>query len=310
MVDGFQVLSRPRWRDGQWPEPYKVVDVVLHNLEKSDVRDAHISGLDTINVFLDRLAVITYGPCRLVKMVSTCPARVDVGAEFDMVTHDLGKRVHSPDVEPTHLAPFEALARDSPVHEAAHHIRLALSEDAAEQHLLHLHIAAERIAMRETDERVKNRCPSCAHEWDGPPASRRAVRALLGKRGVTKADADGAVAVRGQIAHGGGKRNFAFYERTTELAGAIEGAAMSIVAERGGVVVHRRMGVVVGPPMTIHRAKKWPDGTFELLATDWRAPIRFPALGDDVSRPEGSVEAGFPTSPNGQPAIDPCAWPD
>ena len=138
------------------------------------------------------------------------------------------------------------------------------------------------------------------------------MRSLLATRGVTSRDANDAVAYRGKIAHGGGLRDFKFYERTTELAGAIEAAVMAIVAQRTGVRVRRRHGVVVGPPITRHTAMKEADGTFILVGSKWQAPMRFPELEDDVSDVEEGERAmaGFPMDSNGMPKIDPTAWPD
>jgi hypothetical protein len=101
----------------------------------------------------------------------------------------------------------------------------------------------------------------------------------------------------------------AFNERVTDLAGAIEGAVISTVADRAGVTIQRRAGVVVGLPITLHEAVKRDNGDFDLIGTQWKAPIRFPQLDDDISVAEGKARAGFPTRPDGGPNIDPAAWP-
>lgn len=147
------------------------------------------------------------------------------------------------------------------------------------------------------------------YKWDGPVASRRDVRAALQVYDVSRKDSDEAVEYRGRIAHGGGKRNVAFNDRVTELAGAIEGAVVSTVAQRAGVTVMRQSGVVVGMPMTLHEAVKTDDGSFDLINTSWKAPIRFPKLSGEISQPQGSVWAGMPLRSDGAPNIDPAAWP-
>lgn len=115
---------------------------------------------------------------------------------------------------------------------------------------------------------------------------------------------------RSRIAHGGGWRNVAFNERVTDLAGAIEGAVISTVADRAGVIVQRRTGVVAGLPITLHEVVKIDDDEgFNILSTVWKAPIRFPQLDNDISVTGGKALAGFPTRPDGQPNIDPAAWP-
>jgi len=288
----------------------KVVDAFLSGLDTNNIEEAHIAGIDLINTFLDRLSVVTYSRCSVLKVISTCPASVSPGVEFHIATHDLYFDVETPKVLPDHIAAFEKLPADSVVHEAAHHARKALSEDAAEQHLLHLHIAAERIALSETDEKVKHTCPSCKHEWDGPPASRRAVRALLGKRAVSKKDCDDAIEYRGRVAHGGGKRDLAFYERVTELAGAVEGAVLSAIAERSGIKILQRRNIVVGMPITISRARRNSDGSFVIMDSRWKAPTRPISLDEDVSEPGGDVTWGFPTDKNLKAKIDPIGWPE
>ena len=303
-------ISRPTLRESQWPSHIKVVDAILNGCKTSNAAEAHIAGLELINTFLDRLSLVTYSRCTLLTAVSTCPASISVGVEFQIVTHDLYWHVAPTTILPDHIAHFEKLHRDSPVHEAAHHVRKALSEGAAEQHLLHLHIAAERIALSETDEKVRHACPSCKHEWDGQPASRRAVRALLGKRGVSTKDSDDAVNYRGRIAHGGGERNLAFYERVTELAGAVEGAVLSSIAERSGAKVLQRRNIVIGMPITVSHAVKIYDGSFSIVGSHWTAPARVIELGEDVSEPGGTVGWGFPTDKNHQALIAPLGWPD
>lgn len=301
--------SRANLRDAQWPSQYKVVDAFLSGLNTISVEEAHIAGINMINIFLDRLSVVTYSRCSLVKTISTCPATVAPGGEFYIATHDLYCGVDTLKVLPDHMLAFEKLPVDSVVHEAAHHARKALSEGAAEQHLLHLHIAAERIALSETADKVKNTCPSCKHEWDGPPASRRAVRTLLKGRSVSSKDCNDAIEYRGRVAHGGGKRDLAFYERVTELAGAVEGAVLSAIAERTGIKLLQRRNIVVGMPITISRAKKNDDGSFSIIDSQWKAPTKIIELGEDVSESGGSVSWGFPTD-NQKARIDPIAWPE
>ena len=265
MLDGYIVFNRPSLRGKDWPKHLTVIDVIHGDLSTANIEDAHVAGIDTINRFLDRISVATYSPCSIFKIISTCPKSVAIGLPFFIATHDEMRTIESPMVFPEHISGFQNIPPESVLHEAAHHARKALSEGLAEQHLLHLHIAAERIAVSETEEHVKNRCPECNYEWDGPPASRRAVRALLQKRAVSRKDCDDAIEYRSRVAHGGGSRNLAFYERVTELAGAVEGAVLSAIAERSGVKALRRHGVVVGLPICIHQAVKNSDGTFSLI---------------------------------------------
>ena len=309
------VCSRPKFRGEQWPSYMKVVDVFLRGLVTDSVEEAHIAGINLVNIFLDRLSVVTYFRCSLIKIISTCPASVSPGGEFHIATGDLQRGVDCQKVLPEHIAAFEKLSADSVVHEAAHHARKALSENAAEQHLLHLHIAAERIALSETDEKIKYTCPSCEHKWDGPPASRRAVRALLEKRAVSRKDCDDATEYRSRVAHGGGKRDLAFYERVTELAGAVEGAVLSVIAERSGIKILQRCNIVIGMPITISRANRNNDGSFIIIGSlgkhvKWKAPVRLIELGEDVSESGGGITWGFPTDKNLNTKIDPIGWPE
>lgn len=315
-IGGHWVCARPNLREDQWPSHMKVVDAFLNGLDTNSIEEAHIAGIDLVNTFLDRLSVVTYSRCSILKIISTCPATVSHGVEFYIATHDFYSRVETPAVLPEHIAAFEKLPAKSVMHEAVHHARKALSEGAAEQHLLHLHIAAERIALSETDEKVKYSCPSCKHEWDdGRPASRRAVRALLGKRGVPREDSDDASEYRSRVAHGGGKRDLAFYKRVTELAWAVEGAVLSAIAERSGIKILQRCNVVVGMPITISRARRNSDGSFTIIdgqekEVHWKARMRFIELGQDVSEPGGEVTFGFPTDKNKNPIVDPIGWPE
>lgn len=309
IVAGNSILPQPLLRQSTWSIQMHVVDVILSELKAEAAEDAHIAGLDTINIFLDRLSLVTYSCCRLLNVVSTCPVSVVPNVEFQIVTHDLYLHVEPQMVLPHHLARFEKLPAESPIHEATHHARKALSEGAAEQHLLHLHIAAERIALSETVEKVEITCPSCNHKWDGPPASRRAVRGLLAQRGVLKGDSDDAIKYRGRVAHGGGKRNLAFYERVTELAGAVEGAILSTIADRSGVKILQRRNVVIGMPIIVSVAIKTLSG-FSITTSNWRAPFRRVELMGDVSEDGGAVTWGMPLDENMKAKVDPIGWPD
>jgi hypothetical protein len=308
-VGNYGVFSRPDLVADNSPKNLLIIDVILNGLDEPNAEEAHLIGIDTLEKFLDRLSLVSYAPCRLLKVISSCPVEVAENEPFKMVTEDLMQEIESPEVKPEHITPFNELPENSEVLLAVHLIRQALGAESVEQHLLHLHNAAERIALDETDDRIQNQCPKCEHIWDGPPASRRAVRRLLKERRVTRKDADDSMNYRGRIAHGGGQRNVAFNKRVTELAGAIEGATISTVANRAEVMVNRQSGIVVGRPITLHEARKEKDGSFVLLDTRWKAPIRFPKLDEDISVSGGKVLAGFPTRSDGQPNIDPAAWP-
>ena len=304
LIGNFKILSRPDLVSPQASKDVHIVDVILKDLDEPNVEEAHIIGIDALENFLDRISVVAYAPCRLFKIISTCPVEVSVDEPFNMVTEDLLQEVESPEIKPEHLAPFNEIPEDSPVLLASHLVRQALNSEVVEQHLLHLHNAAERIAVNESDERIQNKCPKCEHRWDGQPASKRAVRKLLQARNVSRKNADDSMEYRSRIAHGGGRRNVAFNERVTDLAGAIESAVISTVADRAGVIAQRRAGVVVGLPITLHKAVKRDDGSFDLIETQWKAPIRFPQLDDDVSVAKGKALAGLPTRPDGTPNID------
>ena len=306
--DGVTVRSRPDLRHPQMPDRLKVIDTILTNYPEKSAEAAHVIGVDSTNVFLERIALAAYGPCSVVKIVSTCPLSVDPLVDFDLVTHDLSVRITGPTIQPEDID-FGAEANARHVREAMQHARIGLAETNADIRLLHLHIAAERIALAETDERVSYSCPECGHTWDGPPASKRAVTRLLQHRGVSDEDCRDAVSFRARVAHGGGRRDVAFYERATELAGAIQGAVIPSILERAGACATRRFGAMVGFPMSTHRARKYADGSFDIVTSEWKAPIRFVKLDEDVSEPEGSSEVGCPTDDDVKPIIDPAAWP-
>lgn len=310
LIGNFKILSRPDLVSAEQQKGIYIVDVILEGLNEPNVEEAHIIGINALESFLDRLSIVSYAPCKQLKVISTCPVEVSVGEPFNMVTVDLVQELETPEIKPEHIVAFNELPDGSPILLASHLIRQALSAEVVEQHLLHLHNAAEGIAVDESDDRVQNECPECKHTWDsGRPASRRAVRKLLQDRKVSSKDAGAAMEYRSRIAHGGGRRDVAFNERVTDLAGAIEGAVISTVADRAGVIVQRRAGVVTGLPITLHEAVKIDDGGFNIMNTVWKAPIRFPQLDDDVSVTGGKALAGFPTRPDGQPNIDPAAWP-
>ena len=309
LVGDFKIRSRPELVAAGQQSGLHIVDVVLEGLSEMNAEEAHIIGIDTLEEFLDRLSLVSYAPCRQLGVVSTCPNEVSVDEPFNMITVDLVKELETPEIKPEHLAGFNKLPEDSPALQATHLVRQALTAENVEQHLAHLHNAAELIALNESDERVQYECPKCKHTWNGPLASQRAVRRLLQDRKVSRSDANDATEYRGRIAHGAGRRDVAFDGRVTELAGAIEGAVISTIANRAGVIVQRRAGVVTGLPMTLHEAVKEADGTFVVNNSTWKAPARFPQLDDDVSIPGGKVFVGFNTMPGGRAKIDPVAWP-
>jgi hypothetical protein len=296
-------------RAQQWPSTYSVVDVHLTGLDTDSVKEAHVAGINVINTFLDRVAFVSYAQCTLLKAVSTCKASVEPGQAFDIATGDLYLNVETQTVTPESIAPFEGLPPDSVIDEAVHDIRKAFLQSSTDQHLLFLYTAAERIAKSESTENQKIKCKSCGAETDGPPATRNAIRNLLGDRGVPPKDCNDASDYRGRIAHGGGRRDLAFYERVTGLAGTIEGAVLSSIAARAGVKILQRHNVVLAMPIAIMQATKNENGTFSIGDAAVEIPANMTKVDVDVSEPGGTVRFGVHTE-NGRPKIDPLAWPD
>lgn len=105
-------------------------------------------------------------------------------------------------------------------------------------------------------------------------------------------------------------RNLAFYQRLTELAGAVEGAVLSTIAERSGIKILQRRSVVIGMPITVSHAIKATDGSFSIASSPWSAPARIVELSEDVSEQGGAVTWGLPLDKNGKAMVDPIGRPD
>ena len=247
------IRVRPDLESRELPSHAKIVDVTLNGADDYSAEDAHVLGVDTINAFLERVSLLTYSPCAIIQVISTCPLSVEVGEKFTLVTHDVMVKEEGRKFEPEDL---EGMARvsESHVNEAIHHTSAALSSKASDERLLNLHIAAERIALAETSERVRNKCANCGHEWDGPPASRNALIKLLQERGVSAEICREAVKYRARIAHGEGERDLSFYETVTNLAGEVQSPVVSTILDRANVQAIRRYGVIVDFPISTHLA--------------------------------------------------------
>jgi len=96
----------------------------------------------------------------------------------------------------------------------------------------------------------------------------------------------------------------------TELAGAVEGAVLSTIAERSGIKILQRRSVVIGMPITVSSAMKTASGSFSITNSQWSAPATIIELSEDVSEQGGAVTFGMPTDKNGKAKVDPIGWPD
>lgn len=106
MVGAYRVVSRPELV-GHHQKGVHIVDVILDGLSEPRAEEAHIIGMDTLEIFLDRISTVSYGRCQLLKVISTCPTEVRVGAPFNIVTEDLMMDVVSPVIEPENIAAFQ-----------------------------------------------------------------------------------------------------------------------------------------------------------------------------------------------------------
>lgn len=287
---------------------HRILDVSIE--PTADIRSAFLRSIELSDLFMDRVAIAGWASTHVDAFVSICPSVISVGHPFQMGTVDAVI-----DRSPIRVGPSDLVWSSPPepktAWQMARLVRTALASSSVTERWLSLYASLERLAEADTTERTSTRCTNCGHEAQGHPATAKFIRSTLSTFGVSQKDADAYRGLRGQVAHGSGRRTPDFVAKVTQAIGALEGHVLSLTAERLGAKIKRPNNVVVGQPLSVHTCVKLPDGRYSVTDSQWTGPATFPQASRCVDAADGHrVIHGVSQRPEGGPWIDPLAWPE
>lgn len=293
----------------EYTKHHRLVDIYLPKNTEQEIYQYYLDIHELIDELIDVICLVGYSNAYMSNFFSSCPASVNIGETFNVAIRQISIEKELNQISLNDLKPISKID-DSFLKPALRFFRKGLNSSSSEEKLLMYFTVIERIAEGEVDKNVIRICENCNFEKDtGMKATSNFISNILRENGIDKKEADRIRKLRHKIAHGGGKRNIKFAEEVNEKAGRLEIVVTKELAKRYCINPVNKNNVVVGGiPMFLHTCVVAADGSFDLINSEWRAPLQFPTLTDIGEN--NKATAGCPLNSNGNPIIDPLAWPE
>ena len=208
---------------------FRLIEIIFKKEESDTIEDAYVKGQDYIDEFIDRFCFISFSGAFQVQCISVSKEYVKLNEEFEIIyTHCYKQRtLNNIDIVKINFQLDEKQKR---------YLRLLKSSILAtnyEEKLLNIFTVLEQIAIEESEETIKNTCAKCGNENDtGNKKTNNYIKQLLEKFEFTSNDVKKITGYRGKIAHGGGRRNQAYYLDINNYAIMLEGPVYNLVIDR------------------------------------------------------------------------------
>lgn len=288
----------------------RLAEVTLSKQSYADIQSAFLRSFELCELFLDWVAIKSYGVAGTENWVSTTDEYVRCGSEFEILipTHSYFRT--SPTITPEHLQQFSRVEENSNLSRALSNYRQALMSPRIDDRFRLLYLAIEEIASSETQETQKRKCESCKSVVDtGIKATANKIKELINEEEqeqLSKSFREH----RGRISHTGTKRDQKFIERSTKLAASIQGKVADVLLSRVGTKSLRQDDFVFYLPTTIHRFKALNHKDCSFISTKLNVSMQIAKAEEAEIQPGAFSQFGVNTLPSGLPQIPSAAWPE
>lgn len=289
---------------------FRHCDLLLLTQEK-DINSAYAYLHEILNTFLDRLSVISYSKSSVKEIISITKNEVTYGEEFELA---LPQFMIERDVSSVTLSDLNLDNRIEKKQKKWERLfRLGLNTESHEEKYISYYSLLEEMAQFYSDEKVITQCTKCKKKTNtGRTATANFILNLFDDYNVDTKIKEKANLTRNKIAHGGGTKNKQFYADIMHLNSYLEEICILELEKRLGLNVLNRLNVhITDIPIVTHVGVYAKDGLVDLISSNQRIPARFINLKNNLINDNNqSSRVGIPLDNNGNPIIDPFAFPD
>lgn len=289
---------------------FRHIDLFLLNKE-TDIYSAYAFLYETLNEFLDRFSMVSYGKSIIREIISITKDKVNFGEVFELALpqFSIGREVSS-----INLNDLKFNKNIEDIQKRWERLfRLGINSNSPEEKYISYYSLLEEMAKFYSKEKILNECPKCKKKTDtGRIATNKYIRNLLIDYGVEKKLQEKASLIRNKIAHGGGTKSKHFYADVMHLNSYFEEICISELEKKLDIGILNRLNVHISDiPIVTHKGVYAKDGLVDLISSNMAIPARHVHLkSETISVKNQSTRIGFPLDEMGRPFISPFAFPD
>jgi hypothetical protein len=291
------------------PKNIRYLDIIYKN-KTENIFDAFAILYEELNVFIDRIALITYGQTLYTNILSIGPNRVVVNETFEIAFPHFSKIRKTKNLNINSLRIEDELTFEN--QRLLRLFRNGINTNSTEEKFINYYTALEEIARIESDEMIINTCGECGNKVNtGRKATNNFIKSILTSHAVEPKVIKMAGELRNKIAHGGAKKNIQFLADLQLATSYFEEVTILEIERITGIKITNRLNAhIVDIPIVKHECILRLDKVFDVISSSLTIPVRFVNLKSIDNIDDQSVQVGLPTDPNGRPFIDPFAWPE
>ena len=291
------------------PKNIRYLDIFYKN-KAEDIFDAFAVLYEELNLFIDKIALITYGQSYYLKIISISPNKVNFNEPFEIAFPHIAKNRKTRNLNLYDLQLENELSFEN--HRLIRLLRNGLNTSSSEEKFLNYYTILEEIARNDSEEMIINTCDKCGNKVNtGRKATNNFIKSILTKYHVDSKVIKMASELRNKIAHGGAKKNKQFLADVQLAASHFEEVSILEIERITEIKIINRLDAhIIDIPVVKHECILKSDKTFELISSNLVMPARFVQLKTNDNLEGQSIQMGLPTDPEGRPFIDSFAWPD
>ncbi|MEJ8817791.1 hypothetical protein [Lacibacter sp. H407] len=301
--------------DKKFSHPYYIADVFIKKNQFDDIRKSMYYSIDIINEFVSQVAVISYGECDLIEIISTTPYIVKPGIPFEMLLVQGDFHLKKIQIFRADIKSYSARSDKLKYVNLLTIIKDAINAESLETKFINYFSVLDYVAQQETTEMVFLECKNCNSMTPTQKATSKFLANLFSTYGINNKQYQEIRKLRSKIAHGSGIRNSEFYSEIRRSLSSLESIALQEISKRTGVTIKRRSSFVMDLPLLKLLCIKKSNpiwmipSTFRIQNVSWSTTLSFSGI-KNSSDNSAELDGDFgPVGNPSRPKVPNIAWP-
>jgi predicted nucleic-acid-binding Zn-ribbon protein len=228
---------------------------ILFDYSDLPIEEVYFTSINIVNKFLSRISLLGYCASEILTHIITTIDKIDVGVPFKVLSTDI---LHSREFRFSINKSFidkVSKFHDEYLEDALSFLWKALSTDSLEEKIIMLSACLEKLGSIECEEFTKITCHKCKNEeYTSIKATKRYLKELLKSYGASQKQVNDFLdRDRNKIAHGGGKRDIAFYSDLKKSILNIQHLIVEIMSNRFNADLVNSTTSVIDMPFAVYQ---------------------------------------------------------